>query len=66
MTMIHIHGHLVELSTLPAHVLSVRANVELAMGAGATYYLHECFGFDERVKPLAVIRDTTVSALPRP
>ena len=37
----------------------------LAMGAGATYYLYEWFGFDESVKPVAVIRDGRVSALPR-
>jgi hypothetical protein len=38
----------------------------LTFGAGATYYLYEYFGFDESVKPVAIIRDGTVSALPRP
>jgi hypothetical protein len=38
----------------------------VTIGAGATYYLYEFFGFDKSVEPLAVIHDGAVSALPRP
>jgi hypothetical protein len=37
----------------------------VTIGAGATYYLYELFGFDKSVEPVAVIHNGAVSALPK-
>jgi hypothetical protein len=36
----------------------------LAVGAGATYYLYEAFGFDNSVKPVAVIHEGQILVSP--